>query len=154
MLSARSFEWPDVGADRAGVREGWGIQAGERVLLALADHPSLIDARRFIFHLGVMAVAGHRLVGVVPSSAAQLERAVRFTRRHHGAWRIVIDDTPTAVLMGAADAALPGSVYCAWSAALARRMGVALVEPAEANGDRLRANSALMRVLEGVGVSG
>ena len=117
------------------------------MLLALADHPSLVDARRFIFHCGVMAVTGHRLVGVVPPGAAQLERAVRFTRRHHGAWRIVIDDTPTAALMGAADAALPSSVHCSWAAALARRKGLALVEPAEANGDRLLANAALMRVL-------
>lgn len=135
------------------LRAAWNVEPGERVLLALADHPSLIDARRFIFHCGVMAVAGHRLVGVVPSRAAQLERAVRFTRRHHGAWRIVIDDTPPPLLMHAADVAMPASSYCAWSAALARLVGVPLVSPEEATADRLRANAGLLRVLEG-GVSG
>ncbi len=138
------------GSARSRARECWGVAPGERVLLALADHAPLIDARRFIFHCGVMAVGGHRLVGVVPPDAAQLERAVRFTRRHHGAWRLVIDDSPMPQLIRFADAAMPASPFCEWSAAFARRAGVRVVDPIEATGDRLAANAALLRTLEAV----
>lgn len=139
--------------NRVQARQRWGVAHGERVLLALADHPSLIGARRFIFHCGVMAVGGHRLVGVVPPGAAQLERAVRFTRRHHGAWRLVIDDSPVPQLISLADAAMPASLFCEWSAALARHAGVSVVGPVDATGDRLAANAALLRVLESAPVA-
>jgi hypothetical protein len=148
-MSPRDFEAAS-GSDRAQALQRWGVAPGERVLLALADHAPLIDARRFIFHCGVMAVGGHRLVGVVPPGAAQLERAVRFTRRHHGAWRLVIDDSPMPQLIALADAAMPASPFCEWSAAFARRSGVRVVDPIEATGDRLAANAALLRTLEAV----
>jgi len=132
-------------------RDLWRVAEDERVLLALADAPSLIDARRFIFHCGVMSIAGKRLVGVVPSKAAQLERAVRFTRRHHGAWRLVIDDTPTPHLLASADAAMPASAHSEWSVAMARAAGVPVVGTALANENHMAANGALLHALESAG---
>ena len=135
----------------ANPRDQWGVTEDERGLLALADAPSLVDARRFIFHCGVMSIAGKRLVGVVSSKAAQLERAVRFTRRHHGAWRLLIDDTPMPHLLGIADAAMPSSLHSEWSVAMARAAGVPVVDAALANENHMGANSALLHALETAG---
>lgn len=132
-------------------REQWRVSDDERVLLALADAPSFVDARRFIFHCGVVSIAGKRLVGVVPPQAMQMERAVRFTRRHHGAWRLVIDDTPMPHLLGCADAAMPSSAHSEWSVAMARAAGVPVVDAALANENHMGANSALLHALEAAG---
>ncbi|MFM9957568.1 MAG: hypothetical protein ACKVZJ_05810, partial [Phycisphaerales bacterium] len=133
----------------------WGVREDERggkesVLLPLADAAGLVDARRFVFHLGVMSIAGRRVVGVVPSAARHLERAVRFTRRHEsgtgavlaqGGWRLIIDDTPMPQLLGAADVGVRAAEQSAWAEALAERAGLAVVRShaptTESTGDRI-----------------
>lgn len=139
---------------RAEVRRGWGVSGKDRVVVALGDAPHLCDAREFVARLGVMGVGGFRVVGVVPSSARHLERALRFTRRHPGAWRLLVDDAPEPAVLAGCDLAMPAAVHAEAACRRAAALGVRVVPLREAVSGGLESHAALMRALDLVPASG
>lgn len=91
---------------RAGTRARWGVNSQTAVLAALGEPESAVDARRAAYQAGVAAVAGCRQAILVPRAAGQLERALRFTERHRGHWRLIIEDRPLWELLPSCDGAL------------------------------------------------
>lgn len=140
-------------AQRAAARARWGVDDQTQVVWAASDHTSLADARVFVWHLGVMAVAGRRVAGVVPANARQLERALRFTERHAGAWSLIVDSAPPTSIAPGCDAALAASPWCTESA----RLAAALNQPwigssGPAAAPALEVNRALLAALERSGL--
>lgn len=132
---------------RAELRHGWGASESDRVVLALGDSPRLIDAREFVARLGVMGVGGFPVIGIVPADAKHLERAVRFTRRHPGAWRLLIDDAPPPAILHACDLAVPATPHAERSARRTTLAGTPTLSLREALSPGLESHAALMRAL-------
>ena len=96
-------------AARAAVRARWGVRDDVIVVLAVGEPEERIDARWFTFRAGVLAVAGIPAAVVVPSRSDGLERALRYTERHHHAWPVFVDDAPLTTL-------IPGCDFALWHA--------------------------------------
>lgn len=94
------------GTRREELRRRFGLADGEKAVLLLADPPSLADARRFVFTLGLTEVAGFPCAGVIPAGARFLVRGRRFCRDAHLGGRLVFTDLPAWTLAPACDAAL------------------------------------------------
>jgi hypothetical protein len=92
--------------DRDQLRRRLGLQAGEKAVLLLADPPSTADARRFVFMLGLIEVAGHRCAGVIPSGARHLVRGRRFARDANLGTNLILTDLPAWALAPACDCAV------------------------------------------------
>lgn len=93
-------------AARKALRARWGVSDDVVVILAVGEPEERIDARWFTFRAGVLAVAGIPAAVVVPSRSDGLERALRYTERHHHAWPIFVDDAPLPTLMHGCDIAI------------------------------------------------
>lgn len=136
-------------AQRAAARTRWGVDDQTQVVWAASDRTNLADARVFVWHLGVMAVAGRRVAGLVPASARKLERALRFTERHAGAWRLIVDDAPPTSIAPGCDAALAASPWCTESARLAAALNLPWIgSNGPAAAPPLEVNRALLAALE------
>lgn len=136
-------------AIRREVRAQWGVDVQTRVIWAGSDIPCLGDAREFAYHVGVMAIAGRRVVGVLHPSMSALERAYRFTGRHAGAWRLILDDRSPEHIIPACDAALAASAWSRGSLDMARARGVACVEARSDRVSRMEINGRLLRAIDG-----
>lgn len=93
---------------RDDLRAAVGIAPGEHALLIalLADPPRAADARAFSFMLGLLHLAGARVIGVVPRGVGQGRRGARFVRAHGRRWGLVEWDGPMSVLAPATDLAM------------------------------------------------
>lgn len=74
------------------LRAQLGLRAGESALALLADPLAAGDARDFVHVLGVLALAGLNVVGLIHSHTPGLDRAARFTGLVGDRWRIVVYD--------------------------------------------------------------
>jgi hypothetical protein len=72
------------------LRAQLGLRAGESALALLADPLAAGDARDFVHVLGVLALAGLNVVGLIHSGTPGLDRAARFTGLVGERWRIVV----------------------------------------------------------------
>lgn len=93
-------------AQRARIRAEWEIADDIRVIAAVGEPESRLDGRWFAFRAGVLAVGGVPSAVLLPRSCESLERALRFTERHHHAWKVIIDDRPLPQVLPACDVAL------------------------------------------------
>lgn len=133
---------------RGALRTEWGVQDSDHVVWALGDDPTRIDARAFAYHIGVLALTGRSIVGVVSPSAAHLERGVRFTTRHNGAWRLLIDGRPPPAFVAACDAALAMGDESAWSSQMAEALGIPVATPSRLDRSQpMRVNRQLLAAL-------
>ncbi|MEZ6317890.1 MAG: hypothetical protein R3B49_03910 [Phycisphaerales bacterium] len=87
------------------LRERVGL-ADRVLIMVLADHPRMIDARQFGFLLGFLGVAGHRIGGVLPRAARHAPLAWRHLRGLLGPCRLFETDLPVPALLPACDLAL------------------------------------------------
>lgn len=92
-------------SSRAALRASWCVRENESVVIALGEPECVIDGSSFGYHCGVTSVAGAHLMGLVPPAAFDVERGMRFTERHAGAWRLAVDDRPVWELLPGCDAA-------------------------------------------------
>lgn len=95
----------DADARRA-TRERWGFDDDAPVVALLGDPPLPLDARRAMFLVGVLAIAGTPVHGVAPHDATGVERARRLIERQRGPWSVGVDDRPPDHWLGACDAAI------------------------------------------------
>jgi len=65
---------------RAAARTNLNIDPDTIVLAAVADNPAHVDAREFAFLLGLLAVSGYQVLGIVPNTAKNLDQALRHHR--------------------------------------------------------------------------
>ncbi|MCL4742463.1 MAG: hypothetical protein KJZ54_09710 [Phycisphaerales bacterium] len=92
-------------ADRAAARHALELNDREFVVGLLADPPTTGDARRFIFLIGLLDIAGTTICGLVDARSAWLARARRFHARAQINWRLLVTRRPLASLIAACDAA-------------------------------------------------
>ncbi len=91
---------------RRGIRDEWGVEERTGVILALGEPGACVQGQRSVYHAGIATLAGAINALVLPPDAWQLDRALRFTERHTGWWRLIIDERPPWKLLSACDAAL------------------------------------------------
>lgn len=141
-------------ADRAALRSRLGLGADDPTLVIalLTDPPAAADARAFAFMLGLLHLAGARVMGVTPRGAGQLRRAARFVRAHGRRWGLIEWSGPMSTLAPAADLAMwcppTGAGLVAASFA---RLGVPTVVPAGEGAELLARSGG--EVLEALGPS-
>lgn len=101
---------PDAPSDhqrrRAELREEWSIPASCTVIMPIGEPAEAIDAHAAVFAAGVLGVAGHQAVVVVPSVATHIDRALRFAARIRPRRKVIVDDRPPRDLFPGADLAL------------------------------------------------
>lgn len=90
-------------ADRATARAALGVRDAERAVLLLADPPGGGDARRFAHRLGILSLAGERVVGLVHAESGELGRAVEYTAAAGYRWRLAIFQGAATEAANAAD---------------------------------------------------
>lgn len=90
--------------DRHRQRERLRIGEGERCILALADHPSLIDVRAVNFLISVLAVRTEREVLVVPRGCVNIASARRYAAGIAPVMRLIEVPAPACGWIPAADA--------------------------------------------------
>lgn len=95
---------PPLSIDRREWRQSHRI-ADEDVVVVLLDDPSHSpNARRFMFILGTLEVAGRRVVGLAPTQSVQVMRARKFRRATGLRTRVIAADRPVQAMLGACDA--------------------------------------------------
>lgn len=113
--------WPSRSAaqideDRSLARAALGLADDDVVITMLDDPAHGANARRFIFLLGTLDVAGYTVVGLMPTGSREAARARRFHHRVCPHMRVIALDRPTqavlpacdiAVLLGRPDDAIP-----------------------------------------------
>ena len=107
--AVRAVAWPvdaSLLVERASMRKRIGIQPDERVLLAIGEPTSEIDAKVVAYQAGVASVVGQRMVALVPEGARDIDRAVRFTLYHNEAWRVVVVPLEPLEMLTCADLVL------------------------------------------------
>jgi hypothetical protein len=95
----------NAAADRARTRAALGLDDETPVLLLLGSAPHA-DALRFVFLLGLLTKAGAEAAGLLPPTAAQIPRAMRFLRASGRLGRIIRSDRDSGLLLPAADLAV------------------------------------------------
>ncbi len=159
--------WPSLGSvigdNRDAVRASLGVPDGVPMVALLADPARLAEARRFVYMIGLLDVAGIPVAGLVDRRSSHVSRARRFHAEEGVDWRMLLPEEPTARLVHACDvgvivppSALPAlrsdeRAWVRWSVMRAHLQGVPVVGaeawlPAQAwpteGGEVLRARSA------------
>jgi hypothetical protein len=88
---------------RAGARSRLGIDEETPVVALLAEPSFHADARRFVYMIGLLDVAGIAVAGLVGSGTAHLARARRFHREAAVTWRLLLAEEPAVSLVHACD---------------------------------------------------
>jgi len=102
---ARLGQSTGLPTDRASLRSLLAAEEDEQIIFPLASPWSTLDAQRFVFVLGLLRVAGHRVSGIVPASAWRLAGARMFRRRSRLGTRLIVIDGPMTPWLSACDAA-------------------------------------------------
>jgi hypothetical protein len=80
---------PPTPDQRASCRQNLDIDNQTICIAAVADNPADVDAREFAFLLGLLAVSGYQTLGIVPSTAMNLNQALRHHRGLDEPFRIM-----------------------------------------------------------------
>lgn len=99
---------PSIGAGTGRTRESIRAEAGltgddTPVVALLAEPAFLADARRFVYMIGLLDVAGIPVAGLVGPGTAHLSRARRFHVEAAVKWRLLLAPEPVAALAHACD---------------------------------------------------
>lgn len=128
-----------VGEPRAAARARLGAADDMPMVALLADPPRHADARRFVYMVGLLDVAGIPVAGLIDRRAAHVTRARRFHADAGVGWRMLLPAEPTTGLLHACDLAVivPPAVraetrpyeraWVAWSVLRAHLLGVPVV---------------------------
>jgi hypothetical protein len=103
------WPWPThapATARREAARAALGIDPDDRAVLMLCDPAEVGSARRFVHVLGVLSLAGVRVVGLMPAHAGHAARAHRFTHLVGHRWRLQAFEGPQLEAAAAADLCL------------------------------------------------
>jgi hypothetical protein len=135
--------WPSVrrsvGPDRDAARAQLGVPDDVPMVALLADPCRHADARRFVYMVGLLDVAGIPVAGLIDRRAAHVSRARRFHADAGVRWRMLLPAEPTARLLHACDLAVivPPTVrteptahehaWVVWSVLRAHLLGVPVV---------------------------
>ncbi|HZW09139.1 MAG TPA: hypothetical protein VFF69_04480 [Phycisphaerales bacterium] len=95
-----------VGPGREELRARFGLAPDIPTIALLADPPWHADARRFVYMVGLLDVAGERVAGLVGSGTASTQRARRFHAEAAVGWRMVLADDPVSAVVQACDLAV------------------------------------------------
>lgn len=159
--------WPSIdgviGSERDAVRASLGVSDDIPMVALLADPTRHAEARRFVYMIGLLDVAGIPVAGLVDRRSSHVSRARRFHAEAGVQWRMLLPEEPTERLLHACDVGVvvPPSVHSAlrsderawvrWSVMRAHLLGVPVIGaeawlPTEAwpteGGEVLRARSA------------
>lgn len=101
---------PSVGrlacGDREPLRTRLGVPRDTPLVALLADPGWHADARRFVFMIGLLDVAGLPVAGLVGTATAHVARARRFHHEAAVGWRMPRPMQPATMLLRACDAAV------------------------------------------------
>ncbi|MBL0927472.1 MAG: hypothetical protein IBJ11_07455 [Phycisphaerales bacterium] len=97
---------PDDPGRRAALRGEWELPPDVVLFVPLADPSHQVDAFRVAYQAGVMTVVGRPAAAVVPSTARDLERAMRLVERHENPWPVIVDDRPLPEILPGCDVGL------------------------------------------------
>ncbi len=136
-FDAEGFAQPDE------VRAQIGVDARLPLVGMLCDPVHHADTRRFVYMVGTLQVAGHKVAGLIDRRAGHTARARRFHAESGVGWRMLMAPEPTSFLLHACDIALvlPPTVYrplrsdqaawVRWSVLRAHLLGVPVIGAAE-----------------------
>lgn len=128
-----------LGDGRDATRAALGVADGVPMVALLADPVRHADARRFVYMVGLLDVAGIPVAGLIDRRAAHVSRARRFHAEAGVGWRMMLPQDPTASLLHACDLAVvvPPDVraklsavehaWVMWSVLRAHLLGVPVV---------------------------
>lgn len=131
------------GRSRAEIRASLGVGDAMPVVGLLADPAWLADARRFVYMIGLLDVAGIPVAGVVDPRTSHLARARRFHAEAAVSWRLLLPDAPLASVLHACDLAVVvppaphrelspcDRAWARWSIARAHALGVPVIAGVE-----------------------
>ena len=95
-----------IALDRAALRLTLGLKPADTAIALLADPPSLGDAHRMCFALGVLRAVGHRTVLLLRRGARHDRRAAAYLGAHSRRWGLVIADLSLPQIATVADLAV------------------------------------------------
>lgn len=95
-----------VGEDRRRLRARYGLADEIPTIALLADPPWYADARRFVYMIGLLDVAGQCIAGLVGRGTAHTARARRFHAEAGVGWRMVLAEEPVGAVVHACDLAV------------------------------------------------
>lgn len=99
-----------VALDQAALRNALGLDPRDIAIALLADPPSLADAQRACFALGVLRAVGHRTVLLLRRGARHDRRAAAYLAAHSRRWGLVMAELSLAQLTTAADLTIIDSI--------------------------------------------
>ena len=130
-------------ASSAEVRAQIGVDARLPLVGMLCDPVHHADTRRFVYMVGTLQVAGHKVAGLIDRRAGHTARARRFHAESGVGWRMLMAPEPTSFLLHACDIALvlPPTVHptlradqaawVRWSVLRSHLLGVPVIGAAE-----------------------
>jgi hypothetical protein len=145
--------WPSaagvLGPARDELRARLGLAEDMPTIALLADPPWHADARRFVYMVGLLDVAGERVSGLVGRGTAHVLRAKRFHTEAAVGWNMLLAELPACAVLHACDLAVivppaphrPLSrcdrAWVRWSVLRSHLLGVPVIGGAEWLGEEL-----------------
>ena len=135
--------WPSlsepVGSERGAARARLGVHDDTPIVALLADPLRHADARRFVYMIGLLDVAGIPVAGLIDRRAGHVARARRFHTEAGVGWRLLVPSEPTGRLVHGCELAVVVSpevraslradeaAWVSWSVLRAHLLGVPVV---------------------------
>ncbi|MBK7406054.1 MAG: hypothetical protein IPJ41_15945 [Phycisphaerales bacterium] len=128
-----------LGEAREAIREALGVGEAVPLVGLLADPPWLADARRFVYMIGLLDVAGIPIAGVADPRTAHLARSRRFHAEAGVSWRLLTPAAPLTAMLHACDLAVlvppnphralhaSERAWARWSIARSHALGVPVI---------------------------